>query len=139
MAMDRCPSCDGFLPFERGAACPHCDASLRLAKGSSLRRALNAAGGGAVAFTLMACYGAPPGSLGPPQAPVDATTTNDCANAADDIDRDGWCDADCDEVDPDIYPGAADPVGDGLDQDCDGSDGPAAKAAPEGKTQTIAR
>jgi arylsulfatase A-like enzyme len=35
---------------------------------------------------------------------------------------------DCDEGDPSIHPGAADPPGDGVDQDCDGKDGPA-KAA----------
>ncbi|MEO0606558.1 MAG: putative metal-binding motif-containing protein, partial [Myxococcota bacterium] len=31
---------------------------------------------------------------------------------------------DCDDTDPDRYPGAPDPLGDGLDQNCDGADGP---------------
>ncbi len=39
---------------------------------------------------------------------------------------------DCDEGDPRVHPGADDPRGDGVDQDCDGKDGsgPAAAEAP---------
>ena len=40
-----------------------------------------------------------------------------------DIDRDGTCaSSDCDDDDPDRYPGAVETVGDGIDQDCDGGD-----------------
>ncbi len=40
-----------------------------------------------------------------------------------DIDEDGYKeDVDCDESDPDINPGATDICGDGIDQDCNGSD-----------------
>ena len=41
-----------------------------------------------------------------------------------DFDGDGTIDAnDCGPEEPDTYPGAPDPFGDGIDQDCDGADG----------------
>lgn len=41
-----------------------------------------------------------------------------------DKDGDGWAPAegDCDDSDPGAFPGAVDPPGDGVDQDCDGQD-----------------
>jgi hypothetical protein len=46
-----------------------------------------------------------------------------------DFDEDGWEDRqDCDPADPDIHPEADDPVGDDIDQDCDGADGTAVPA-----------
>ncbi|MEK7705429.1 MAG: putative metal-binding motif-containing protein, partial [Myxococcota bacterium] len=40
-----------------------------------------------------------------------------------DADRDGYSTvADCDDTDAAIHPGAPDPFGDGIDQDCDGAD-----------------
>jgi hypothetical protein len=42
----------------------------------------------------------------------------------DDLDGDGSLnEQDCGPTDPEIYPGAEDPFGDGIDQDCDGGDG----------------
>jgi hypothetical protein len=66
----------------------------------------------AFAVTLMACYGLPP-----------------CQETAD-ADRDGYpiCldngglgqPEDCDDQNASIHPGAEDPPGDGVDQNCDG-------------------
>lgn len=99
---------------------------------------LEVAGGGAIAFTLMACYGAPPAGWQGVRAPAD-TASGDCASPGEDLDQDGWCDSDCDEVDPDTFPGASDPEGDGLDQNCDGVDGQADADPPSADEQTIAR
>lgn len=42
-----------------------------------------------------------------------------------DADKDGYpSELDCDDHDPESYPDAVDPVGDGVDQDCNGYDGP---------------
>lgn len=117
--MRACPSCPGFVP-DHLASCPHCGA--RGPRWSRLVRALaTLASAGAAAVTLAACYGAP-------------AYNDTCVDA----DGDGWfpgCyneDLACDEDDPacdcndtaaTVHPGAFDPVGDGLDFDCDGKDG----------------
>ena len=60
---------------------------------------------------------------------VIALTGLGCAsqgNVLYDFDDDGSLDADdCDPSDPLIHPGAEDPHGDGIDQNCDGADGDA--------------
>lgn len=74
-----------------------------------------------MALTLMACYGGAPQHY---MAEPEPMAGGECAAEADDLDRDGYCaPADCDEVNADIHPGAEDPAGDGVDQDCDGADG----------------
>jgi hypothetical protein len=68
MAMlDRCTRCRGFAPA-RADRCPHCGAAVpRSGARGGVARTLGAGGalasvalGGAFAFSLMACYGAPP-------------------------------------------------------------------------------
>ncbi len=70
-----------------------------------------------------------------------------CLGVPGDEDGDGHNDSvDCDDTDPDVYPGAEDPCGDGVDSNCDGNDlcpgedggpgtgdgGPGADAGPGG-------
>jgi hypothetical protein len=75
--------------------------------------------GGAIAATLMACYGGPPSNYPPP----DAQGTCDSGT---DADRDGVCTPlDCNDNDATVNPAAADSAGDGIDQNCDGADGTA--------------
>ena len=79
--------------------------------------------------TLMACYGmAYPVAIDTPVA------------SSNDRDGDGFEAApsgaaaspayDCDDTSKDVHPGADDPVGDALDQNCDGMDGSATTPAP---------
>jgi hypothetical protein len=58
MQLQTCHNCPGLIPL-RATACPHCQASVSTASGP-LKRLLQVATGGAVAMTLMACYGQPP-------------------------------------------------------------------------------
>ncbi len=49
-----------------------------------------------------------------------------------DGDGDGWCveDGDCNDADPEIFPGASDVCLDGIDQDCSGADRTKGKGCP---------
>ncbi len=119
VSLTTCNQCGGFVP-SGGSACPNCNARPRM--GRLGRRLLNTASGGAVALTLMACSG------GAPQyhnlEPVEPVAGGRCDTGEEDIDGDGYCSPeDCDEINADIHPEAADPSGDGVDQNCDGSDG----------------
>lgn len=130
MDMLNCTRCEGFIPAQ-ASHCPHCDAQAhgRSRLGATARTLLNVAGGGAVAMTLMACYGGPPREYGPPpQTPTNNAQT--CSDPSRDLDGDGFCENDCDEMNKAVFPGASDPEGDGVDQNCDGADGT--------KTDTIA-
>jgi len=123
--LSSCTACDGFLPTA-ASVCPHCDNPLVTAAEQPRRRSrfarlsrtlFSVAGGGALAVTLMACYGMSPRyRTQPPQG-------QQCTPAMDE-DSDGVCPPeDCDNKRADVYPGAADTVGDGVDQNCDGADG----------------
>jgi hypothetical protein len=116
--LQACPSCDGFVP-PTSTQCPNCHA-VRPRPQPLLVRACQALAGGAVAVTLMACYGAPAHyKLAQPEA-----THPSCGEPGSaDGDGDGFCaPVDCDDGDGSRYPGAVETVGDELDSDCDGLD-----------------
>lgn len=63
----------------------------------------------------------------PGDSSPDTASTGDTApdtGTSDDVDGDGFALAagDCDDADPTVHPGADETSGDGVDQDCDGSD-----------------
>lgn len=114
-----CVCCSGFVPVA-ATECPHCGSRPGTKRFSALRSSLlRAIGGGAVAVTLMACYGAPMNRQA--VAPMGPGTL--CTSGMDQ-DNDGYCsDADCDDANPYINPAIADQSADGVDQNCDGVDG----------------
>jgi hypothetical protein len=121
MKLDTCRSCPGLIP-RRASSCPHCGASCEprasqggLSGGGLAGRVARVATGGAVAITLMACYGAPNRAAMYPDMPRDDDGDGFMSKA-----RGG---NDCDDANPEIHPGATDTAGDGIDQDCDGADG----------------
>jgi hypothetical protein len=133
-----CSHCGGLTPRESSSICLHCDAILPRAP--RWARRLSVLLGPAGAILLAACYGAP-GRYGRSADYPQGMTRQD-------LDHDGaagpWIcqggysrprceeeirrmppppDLDCDDADPKRYPGAEDPDGDGIDQNCDGVDG----------------
>lgn len=144
--MIRCPHCSSFVPVREDAAptCPECgkapsvdttnaerpsakrvdpkpEATPRRTQSktgaSFVRHAKNVALGVSTVVTLMACYGVAYEPLGCEDDP------------SEDLDGDGYCrEYDCAEGDPTIHDFAADPMGDGIDTNCDGVDGIAGDA-----------
>ena len=108
-----CSACGGLTPRTPGVvACLHCEARLSPPRGFALLRFLL---GPAGAVLLAACYGPPPGRYNHLDRPVPG---------ADDHDGDSSpAGQDCDDNDRNIYPGAPDVFGDGVDTNCDGVDG----------------
>lgn len=104
-----CSRCEGLIPTTADA-CPHCE------RRGPWRRLAETTLGGALAVSLMACYGAAYPMPGPMTGP-DETCSMDG-----DGDGDGFCQEDCDDTNRDVHPGAEDIPGDGIDQDCDGQD-----------------
>jgi putative metal-binding protein len=108
MQMLTCDSCGGLTPRPDAARCLHCDSAFGRRR-SWAAILLGPAG----AILLAACYGPPGRFQGQPVTPTQADHDGDGSPA----------NLDCDDNDPTRYPGAADPEGDGIDQNCDGVDG----------------
>lgn len=107
-----CAACGGLSPAAR-ATCLHCDARLTAPRFGRVRAVGRALAAGGALVTLMACYG----MVARPGSPYDASCQSDS-------DRDTVCaPRDCDDTRADVFPGAADPDQDGVDQNCDGVDG----------------
>jgi hypothetical protein len=76
--LDTCVACGGFTPVA-ASRCPHCDATIAR---PFVRRALAVVTGGAVAMTLMACYGGAPvgstvdGGVGTTSLPTPSAATS---------------------------------------------------------------
>jgi hypothetical protein len=85
-------------------------------------------------MTLTACYGAPTPSftgVGGGGGRVDFPTCDELAETlrTPDLDQDQYCGVfDCDEKDAKVNVAAVDVPGDGIDQNCNGSDTPAPDA-----------
>ena len=81
MRFERCSSCDGFVARGR-VSCPHCSSATPSVATGGVKVGVGATLlGGALAFTLMACYGMPPcpdnsPRCGRPMPPPDTTATD---------------------------------------------------------------
>ena len=69
MKLEKCSACNGFVP-QAASACPHCS-TKRISRLGAVGLVL---GSGAVAFTLMACYGAAPADMREPKTPSPDTS-----------------------------------------------------------------
>ncbi len=146
--MNQCKYCNGLVP-DGLAECPHCsnagDLSLCQTPGKSLNkfkpalRKITAAGAlGLISVTISACYGVPPAqSALCVSQDLDGDGFEQCVYDGPEPERpwynnyypsagytiDDLSNNDCDDSDPAINPDAADPINDGIDQNCDRADG----------------
>lgn len=124
-----CSHCAGFVPANV-SSCPNCEAPLAKRAVRAARRIAKVGAAAATMVSLMACYGMayPPEAVTPNQpTPNDRDGDGFEAKPAGAAPSPAY---DCDDTSKDVHPGANDPVGDALDQNCDGMDGSATTPAP---------
>jgi hypothetical protein len=131
-----CPNCSGFVP-STALACPNCagldhgpaGARPRARQGSLARvgrRIVQVTAGGAMAVTLMACYGAPARYQAAPPAPPQPQPQQKAGGEAAPLQTP----AHCNDVAATDHSRHSDTAGDNIDQNCDGVDGVKATAEP---------
>ena len=111
MALQACPSC-GTHNRDGACACLGCGAKLGTCRTAHPAAAL-------LGFVLGGCVGTE--KIPDAQPPYGLPDTESVS----DQDGDGFSvrQGDCNDQDASVFPGAEDPVGDGLDTDCDNEDG----------------
>ena len=110
-----CPACGTLVV---GATCPSCAAGRRPARGALAATAL-------LGLTLGANLGCGEAEYGVVVTGPEDDTAAECGlSGACDLDCDGVseADGDCDDDNADVYPGAEETPGDGVDSNCDGED-----------------
>ena len=108
------------------ATCLHCDVILSPQSKTPawLRNTIMLVGGASLSMTLAACYGDPCAHESCAYNPYDGGPAQTCDDPSTDLDLDGHCgEFDCDEENASVNSSAADPLGDGVDTNCDGIDG----------------
>lgn len=109
MALTPCPRCGSHA--HPGRVCPFCGAESGVARALTLPAA--------ALLVLNGCF------LKPEEQALYGAPFTGMPDSAEDADGDGFSAAqgDCNDDDASVFPGADDPVGDGLDTDCDNEDG----------------
>ena len=116
MSMNPCPSCACHV-MASACACPHCGVKLRTCSAASYAASYTKAAALLSLTAVGGCFKVVQPMYGV-VAPMDTS-----ADSAIDEDGDGWgFDEDCDDDNPEVFPGAEETPGDGVDSNCDGAD-----------------
>ena len=136
MRLSRCIQCQSFFPPAQNM-CVHCGnidknsqdtantqskKAVKIKKNLLIRKGVFLLTGSALSVTLAACHGMP--CAAHDQSERCKTDRYPCKDFTLDKDGDGYCgEWDCNENDKTIHHNADDPLGDHIDQDCNGVDG----------------